>query len=59
MEMENLRIRTEREKKYREENKQDSDSDKEEVDQRKKVEARNWDDWKDEHEKGAGNKNQY
>lgn len=39
--------RTEREKAQREANKQDSDSDKEEVDDRKKKEATYWDNWKE------------
>lgn len=37
-------------------NKSDSDSDKEEVDDKKKHKAREWDDWKDEHPKGSGNR---
>ena len=40
-----------------EKNKSDSDSDKEEVDDKKKKKAREWDDWKDEHPKGSGNRN--
>jgi hypothetical protein len=47
--------RSEREAKQREENKVDTDSDKEENDDRMKKEARAWDDWKDNHQKGAGN----
>lgn len=57
LEYQNLMERTEREKKQKEANYQDSDSDKEEVDNRKKTEARRWDNWKDDHEKGAGNRN--
>ena len=37
--------------------KEDTDSDKEENDDRMKKKARAWDDWKDAHEKGAGNRN--
>jgi hypothetical protein len=37
-------------------NKSDSDSDKEEVDDKKKKKAREWDDWKDAHPKGSGNR---
>ena len=37
-------------------NKSDSDSDNEEVDDKKKHKAREWDDWKDEHPKGSGNR---
>ena len=40
-----------------EKNKSDSDSDKEEVDDKKKKKAREWDDWKDDHPKGSGNRN--
>jgi immunoglobulin-binding protein 1 len=57
LEYQNLLERTEREKKQQEANKEDTDSDKEEVDDRMKKKARNWDNWKDEHEKGAGNRN--
>ena len=32
------------------------DSEDEEVQDRKNLEKRYWDDWKDDHEKGAGNK---
>ena len=32
------------------------DSDDEEVHDRKTLKARHWDDWKDENEKGGGNK---
>lgn len=39
-----------------EKNKSDSDSDKEEVDDKKKKKAREWDDWKDDHPKGSGNR---
>ena len=35
---------------------EDEDSDKEEVNERKVKKDRAWDDWKDENEKGAGNK---
>ena len=49
-------LERERKQKEAEANKPDSDSDKEEVAERKRVEASNWDNWKDEHEKGAGNK---
>lgn len=37
-----------REKKQKEENYEDTDSDKEEVDGREKKKARAWDDWKDD-----------
>ena len=49
----------EEEKKHKEheKNKSDSDSDKEEVDDKKKKKAREWDDWKDDHPKGSGNRN--
>ncbi len=43
--------------KEHEKNKSDSDSDKEEVDDKKKKKAREWDDWKDDHPKGSGNRN--
>jgi hypothetical protein len=56
LEYQNLMERTEREKKQAEANKVDTDSDKEEVDDRDKKKARAWDDWKDAHEKGAGNR---
>lgn len=46
----------ERKHKEHEQNKSDSDSDKEEVDEKKKKKAREWDDWKDEHPKGSGNR---
>ena len=46
-----------REKAQKEANQEDTDSDKEEVDARKKKKAAEWDDWKDEHEKGEGNRN--
>jgi immunoglobulin-binding protein 1 len=36
--------------------KEDSDSDNEEVADRKKYKARDWDDWKDLNDKGSGNK---
>ncbi len=57
MEYDNMMQRMERQKKFAEENKQDTDSDKEEVDDREKKKARKWDDWKDLNQKGAGNKN--
>jgi len=38
--------RTKREEAQREANKEDTDSDKEEVDDRQKKKARAWDDWK-------------
>lgn len=34
----------------------DEDSDKDEVNEKKRFKAAEWDDWKDAHEKGAGNK---
>ena len=34
----------------------EEDSDKDEVNDRKTKKASEWDDWKDEHEKGGGNK---
>jgi hypothetical protein len=37
-------------------NQEDDDSDKEEVADRKTLQARGWDDWKDLNEKGSGNK---
>lgn len=46
----------ERKHKEHEANKSDSDSDKDEVDEKKKKKAREWDDWKDEHPKGSGNR---
>ncbi len=36
--------------------KPDSDSEDEEVADRKTLEARSWDDWKDDHPKGSGNR---
>jgi len=36
---------------------EDEDSDKDEISDKKTKKASQWDDWKDEHEKGAGNKN--
>jgi hypothetical protein len=59
LEYQNMVQRTEREKLQAEANKEDTDSDKEEVDDRMKKKARDWDNWKDEHEKGAGNKNRH
>ena len=56
MEYENMINRQEREAKQKAENQVDTDSDKEENDDRMKKEARAWDDWKDAHEKGAGNR---
>lgn len=56
MEYDNMMERMEREAKQKAENVVDTDSDKEENDDRMKKEARVWDDWKDDHEKGAGNK---
>ena len=51
------RMKEEAEKaKQHELNKSDSDSDKEEVDDKKKKKAREWDDWKDAHPKGSGNR---
>ena len=57
LEYQNMLQRMEREKQQQEANKVDTDSDKEEVDDRDKKKARNWDNWKDDHEKGAGNRN--
>lgn len=57
MEIDNAEARSKREAKQREENKVDSDSDQEVNDDRIKKEARAWDDWKDNHQKGAGNLN--
>ena len=48
--------RNERQAKQKAENVVDTDSEKEEVDDRQKKEARSWDDWKDDNEKGAGNR---
>ena len=57
-EMQKKRMEEEEKKhKEHEKNKSDSDSDKEEVDDKKKKKAREWDDWKDEHPKGSGNRN--
>ena len=39
-----------------EKNKSDDDSDKEEVSDKKTYKARDWDDWKDDHPKGSGNR---
>jgi len=36
---------------------EEKDQDKDEIADRKTLEERQWDDWKDENEKGAGNKN--
>lgn len=36
--------------------KEDSDSDNEEAAERKRKKQSSWDDWKDENEKGAGNR---
>lgn len=36
--------------------KSDDDSDKEEVADKKTKKAREWDDWKDDHPKGSGNR---
>ena len=57
LEYDNMVNREERQAREREANKQDSDDDKEHVDDRIKKEQRAWDDWKDAHEKGAGNRN--
>ena len=57
LEYDNMMAREKRQKEQREANKQDSDDDKEHVDDRIKKEQRAWDDWKDAHEKGAGNRN--
>ena len=56
MEYDNMIQRNEREAKQKAENVVDTDSEKEEVDDRQKKEARSWDDWKDDNEKGAGNR---
>ena len=57
-EMQKKRMEEEEKKhKEHEKNKSDSDSDKEEVDDKKKKKAREWDDWKDDHPKGSGNRN--
>lgn len=56
LQYQNMMERTKRQKAQAEANKVDTDSDKEEVDDRQKKKARAWDDWKDQHEKGAGNK---
>lgn len=56
-EMQKKRMEEEEQKhKEHEANKSDSDSDKEEIDDKKKKKAREWDDWKDEHPKGSGNR---
>ena len=36
--------------------KEDEDSDNEEVSDKKTYKARDWDDWKDDHPKGSGNR---
>ena len=57
-ELQRKRMEEEEQKhKEHEKNKSDSDSDKEEVDDKKKKKAREWDDWKDDHPKGSGNRN--
>ena len=56
LEYENMVNRNERQTREREASKVDSDDDKEHVDDRIKKEQRAWDDWKDNHEKGAGNR---
>ena len=57
-ELQKKRMEEEEQKhKEHEKNKSDSDSDKEEVDDKKKKKAREWDDWKDDHPKGSGNRN--
>ena len=38
------------------ERKENEDSDKDEGDDEKTLKAREWDNWKDEHEKGSGNR---
>lgn len=43
----------------REQAKQDRDPDKDEVSDEQTLKDREWDDWKDDHEKGAGNKKRY
>ena len=56
-EIQEKRMKEEAEKaKEHEKNKSDSDSDKEDVDDKKKKKAREWDDWKDAHPKGSGNR---
>lgn len=42
--------------KKRQEEQDDADSDRDSVGDAKQDEARRWDDWKDENEKGAGNR---
>lgn len=59
LEMKNLQERTEKQKKYAEENKEDTDSDKQQVDARQKKKAEDWAVWAEAHEKGGGNKGQY
>jgi hypothetical protein len=56
MEYQNFKKREAHQKKMAELTKQDSDSDKEEVDDRKKKEARKWDEFTDANEKGIGNR---
>ena len=42
--------------KQQEHKKEDEDSDNEEVSDKKTYKARDWDDWKDDHPKGSGNR---
>ena len=57
MEYDNMVQREERQAREREANKVDMDESKESVNDRIQKEKRAWDDWKDAHEKGAGNRN--
>ena len=50
-----LQVKTNQANKAAEDEKNE-DSDKEEYDDKKTKKARDWDNWKDDHEKGAGNK---
>lgn len=47
---------SEKQSKIRAQQAEDEDSDRDSVGDEKQEKARHWDDWKDEHEKGAGNK---
>eukprot|EP01017_Pseudomicrothorax_dubius_P036332 TRINITY_DN5196_c0_g1_i2.p1 TRINITY_DN5196_c0_g1~~TRINITY_DN5196_c0_g1_i2.p1 ORF type:complete len:155 (-),score=59.63 TRINITY_DN5196_c0_g1_i2:43-447(-) len=57
-EMERMRITEEQTKaaQLRSKEEEEEDSDREEIDAKRTKKARDWDDWKDDHEKGAGNK---
>lgn len=48
-------MRKEEAERRRKEAQGEVDSDNEDIQDQKTLEARNWDDWKDEHNKGSGN----